>query len=786
MEIEGATEASVNLATLEARAVISGDDVEKKIVAALDDAGYPAAVITDEFPLTGINCASCVKKVEDALKPLPGVLDARVNLADSYVTIEYLHGAVTPEEFAIAADQAGGYEMLLAEGAGDDFEERQKQELKQKTTKLIFSAAIAAVIMLLSMGKMIPGFPVIDSSILHPILFVLTLPVFFWSGMEFHLGCWKNLKHFSADMNTLVSVGTSSAFLYSSIVTFWPTLFVSGAIKPQVYFDTAATIITLILFGRFLEHRAKRGVSSAIRSLIQLQPRTAKVKKGKKIVEIPVSELRLGDEVIVQPGERVPVDGVILEGATAIDESMLTGESIPVEKTVGSKVIGATINSNGSFTMKAEQVGKRTMLAQIIKLVKDAQGSKAPVQKLADKIASIFVPIVISIAIISALVWYFIGPEPQLLRALFTFISVLIIACPCSLGLATPTAIMAGTGRGAELGVLIKNAEVLEKIQSLDTIIFDKTGTLTTGMPTVEIIETFGNDAEYLMVLAASVEARSEHPIAKAIIAYVEQHHFQLKECTDFKAYPGMGAEAFIDGQRVLVGKMEFLYDRGVEIDDYLKSKYEKFTESALTTVMMSSGYSECLVIGIADPPRPGVRRALKALKRQNFDLVMLTGDNQQVAAKIARELDLDNFFAGVLPEDKIRIVSEMQSKGKLVCMIGDGINDAPALAGADVGIAIGTGTDVAIESADITIVSGDPRKVLDAIALGRQTMRVIKQNLVWAFIYNIIGIPIAAGLLYPFFGWTLNPMIAAAAMAMSSVSVVTNSLRLKRFKRKV
>ncbi|PIU22997.1 MAG: copper-translocating P-type ATPase, partial [Chloroflexi bacterium CG08_land_8_20_14_0_20_45_12] len=630
------------------------------------------------------------------------------------------------------------------------------------------------------------------------LLWALATPVQFWAGWRFYRGAWGALKHRTSDMNTLIAVGTSAAYIYSMVAVIFPGLFAAGGLEPHLYFDTSAMIITLILLGRFLEARAKRQTSEAIKKLIGMQPKTALVIHDGQEREIPVEDVQVGDIILVRPGERVPVDGIVRQGYSSIDESMITGESIPVEKKVGDEVIGATINKMGSLQFEATKVGKDTTLAHIIRMVEEAQGSKAPIQRLADVIASYFVPAVIGIAIVTFIIWYFVGPPPSLTFALLNFVAVLIIACPCALGLATPTAIMVGTGKGAEHGILIRSAEALERAHQINTVLLDKTGTLTRGEPMVtDIIAAPFSSREEVLRLAASVEHSSEHPLGEAVVKAALDKRLELSSPSDFNAIPGRGVEALVDGKKLFLGNLKLMEERGFSLDG-LGEKANKIFEEGKTVIFLGMDSQVVGIIALADTLKPNAKEALQALRRIGVETVMLTGDNRRTAETIARDVGISRVLAEVLPENKAQEVKKLQEEGKVVAMVGDGINDAPALAQADVGIAIGTGTDVAIETGDVTLISGDLMGVVTAIYLSKRTMRTIKQNLFWAFAYNTALIPVAAGVLYLAFGHAgvptglhfilgdygfLNPMLAAAAMAASSVTVVSNSLRLRRFK---
>jgi Cu+-exporting ATPase len=611
----------------------------------------------------------------------------------------------------------------------------------------------------------------------------ITIPVVFWSGSRFYIGFWKSLRHRTADMNTLVAVGTAAAFIYSLVATVNPGIFASAGRAADVYFDTAAVIITLILLGRLLESQAKGKTSEAIKKLIGLQAKTARVQRDGREIDIDIDEVNIGDTIIVRPGEKIPTDGVVLDGYSSVDESMLTGESIPVEKKVGDEVTGATINGTGSFRFRATRIGKDTILSQIIRMVQQAQGSKAPIQRLADKIAGVFVPIVIGTAVITFIIWYFWGPVPALTIALLNFVAVLIIACPCALGLATPTAIMVGTGVGAENGILIKGGESLEGAHRIDTIVFDKTGTLTRGKPEVtDIIASNGFSEKEILYYAASLERRSEHPLGEAIVSRAEKEKVILGNPEDFHYMPGQGIAGRIDGREILLGNSNLMNERGIDIASF-DSDLKKLHGGGKTTMILAVDKKPAGIIAVADTLKPDAKKVIDQLHRAGIKTAMITGGNKNTATAVASLIGIDDVIAEVQPQDKAERVRKLQDEGRVVAMVGDGINDAVALAQADLGIAIGSGTDIAMEASDITLLSDDLSGVIRSIELSRKTLRTIRWNLFWAFIYNIIGIPIAAGILYPVMGTVglLNPMIASAAMAFSSVFVVTNSLRLKR-----
>lgn len=745
------------------------------------------AIRKSVFRVHGMSCASCVARVERALKEVPGVVSASVNLASETAVVEYDEGTALAGLRRAVAN--AGYE--LREGVGLEGSGLVGAgEVRGLKVKLIAALALAATVMVLSMTFDFAGKPYV--------LWLLATPVQFWAGWQFYRGAWGALRHRTADMNTLIAVGTSAAYFYSVAVAVAPQAFSGVMAMPEVYFDTSSMIIALVLLGRFLEATAKGRTSEAIKKLVQLRPDRATVLKDGVETEVMVEELSVGDVVLVRPGGRIPVDGVVRKGHSTVDESMITGESLPVEKKVGDIVIGGTINLAGSFQFEATRVGKDTMLARIISLVEEAQGSKAPVQRLADVIASYFVPAVVGIAVVTFIVWYFLGPAPALTHALLNFVAVLIIACPCALGLATPTAIIVATGKGAENGVLIRSAEALEKMQKVNCVLLDKTGTLTIGKPVVTDIESlppFTKDE--VLRLAASAERDSEHPLGRAIVNSALEKGLPLLGISAFQALPGHGVEVMVGKRRVLLGNMNLVELGGLSSDGVL-AQAQRLWEQGKTVLFLGVEDRVVGILALADTIKPEAKDVVRALHQMGLEVAMLTGDNERTARAIAREAGIDRVLAEVLPENKAREVQRLRDEGKVVAMVGDGINDAPALAQADVGIAIGTGTDIAMEAGDIVLVGGDLRDIVTAVYLSRRTMRTVKQNLFWAFAYNTALIPVAAGALYPFFrgggvapalhfalgeyGF-LNPVLAAAAMAASSITVVLNSLRLKGFK---
>jgi len=758
----GVKQANVNFASQKASLEYDAAKVDlAKIKDAVSQLGYGIATKKSVFPVGGMTCASCVARVEEALSSVPGVISASVNLASEKATVEYLEGTGLADMRRAVKD--AGYELGSEAQALEDVTTAAQREIRALRDKFIIAAILAALIMILGFAPPFAG-----------------------------------LKHKTSDMNTLIAVGTSVAYFYSMIAVVAPGLFTTDILEPHLYFDTSAMIIALILLGRFLEARARGQTSEAIKKLVGMQPKSALVIREGEQQEIPVEDVRAGDIIIVRPGERIAVDGIVREGYSSVDESMITGESIPVEKKIGDEVIGATINKTGSFQFEATKVGKDTTLARIVRMVEEAQGSKAPVQRLADVIASYFVPAVIGIATVTFIVWYFVGPSPALTFALLNFVAVLVIACPCALGLATPTAIIVGTGKGAERGILIRNGEALERAHQIDTVLLDKTGTLTRGEPAVtDVIAAPISSLEEVLQLAASTEASSEHPLGEAVVKAAAEKKIELSPSSDFNAIPGQGVEALVAGKKLLMGSLKLMEERGFALNG-LENKASDLFQQGKTVMFVGWDSQVAGIIGLADTLKTGSREALWALHKMGIQTAMLTGDNRRTAEAIAREAGIDRVLAEVLPEHKAGEVKRLQEEGRVVAMVGDGINDAPALAQADIGIAIGTGTDVAMETGDITLISGDLMGVATAISLSKRTMRTIKQNLFWAFAYNTALIPVAAGVLYLAFRQTgvpsglhfilgeygfLNPMLAAAAMAASSVTVVSNSLRLRRFK---
>jgi Cu+-exporting ATPase len=736
------------------------------------------------LPVRGMHCAACVDKVEGALTRVPGVETASVNLATERATVAFDPARVDVGALQ-AAVAAAGYELAPAPAPpGGEAEDRERAVREREQRRLRRRVVVGA---LLSGPLLVGGMPEIFSWapawLRDPWLqLVLATPVQFWVGASFHAGFLRDLRYRNASMSTLVSLGTNAAYLFSVAVTLWPHVF--HAAGAMTYYETAAVVITLVVLGRWLEQRARGRTSEAIRRLVSLAPRTARVLRAGAEADVPTAEVVVGDLIRVRPGERVPVDGTVVDGASTVDESMLTGESVPVEKAPGAAVAGGTINRTGSFVFRATRVGSETTLARIVALVEEAQGSRAPIQRLADRVAAVFVPIVLAIAALTFAGWWLLGAEPALLLALTNAVAVLVIACPCAMGLATPTAIMVAAGRGAEHGVLIRSAAALERLHAVRTIVLDKTGTLTVGRPVVTdvIVAEPGTSESDVLALAAAAEQGSEHSIGEAIVARAKERGLALPAVAEFVAVPGQGVDALAPDGRVLLGNRALMEARGVEIGALVPRASALAAEGKTVVYLAFAGRAFGLV-AVADVLKPDAAPAVAALRRRGLEVAMLTGDHRATALAIARQVGIDRVLAEVPPEAKAREIAALQTGGRAVAMVGDGINDAPALVQADVGIAMGSGTDVAIEAADVTLMRGDLAGVVAAVDLSRRTIRIVKQNLAWAFGYNVVLIPVAAGLLYPVWGITLSPILAGAAMAFSSVSVVTNSLRLKRWR---
>ena len=762
---------------------------------AVRGAGYAPGAARIRVPIKNMHCSSCVVRIELALQMTPGVLSARASLGPNAVDVEYDPGKVDFAAIRKAIESAGhkiaepkAAEVKAAVEADADPEQAAHEgEYRTLMRKFWVAAAISVPVMALSYPDLIPGLrdwmPMGSDTrrIVWALLGVLSLPVLVWCGSQFFVGMWDALKHRSANMHTLIAIGITAAFLYSIVAVAYPGLFPDPALA-EVFWDVTDVVVALVVLGLALEIKAKGRTSEAIKKLIGLQAKTARVVRDGKEIDLPVEEVLAGDIVVVRPGDKIPVDGEVIEGSSAVDESMITGESMPVEKRVSDEVIGATLNKTGSFKFRATKVGKDTALASIIRMVKDAQGSKAPIQRVVDMVSGYFVPAVMILGVLSFVAWYLIGPEPRLVYATIVLVTTLIIACPCALGLATPTSLTVGIGKGAENGILIRSGDALQTSQRLDAIILDKTGTITRGEPALTdvVVAQDWNDAEVLR-LAASLERGSEHPLGEAIVQGAGRRGLALADAEDFAAIPGHGVGGRIDGHEVLLGNAKLMRDRGIAIE-MLTQDWERLANEGKTPMYVAVDGMAGGLVAVADTVKPDSKTAIETLQRLGIEVFMLTGDNERTARAIAREVGIDRVLAEVLPDDKAHEVQKLQLEGKTVGMVGDGINDAPALAQADVGFAIGTGTDVAIEASDVTLIKGSLTGVVTAIEISRATMRNVRQNLVGAFGYNTLGIPIAMGVLYPFLGLLLSPLIAAAAMAFSSVTVVTNANRLRFF----
>lgn len=731
---------------------------------------------TISIPVLGMTCAGCAVSVESIIGAQPGVDKAAVNYATQSVQVSYDPYIIKPEAMQKAV-QSVGYDLIIAqEGARELQEEVQKNNYEALKKRMIWSSILAIPVVIIGMFFM-------DMPNGNYYMLALTTPILFFFGRNFFVNAWKQAKHGKANMDTLVALSTGIAYVFSVFNTFNPEFWHIRGLHPHVYFEAAAVIIVFIMLGKLLEENAKSNTSSAIKKLVGLQPKTVIVITENGEQEIAVADVNIADQILVRSGEKIPVDGEVYEGSSYVDESMITGEPVAVAKKAGDKVFAGTINQKGSFKFNAEKVGGETMLAQIIKLVQDAQGSKAPVQKLVDKIAGIFVPIVMLIAIVSLGAWLLFGGEHALTQGLLAMVTVLVIACPCALGLATPTAIMVGIGKGAENGILIKDAEALESGYKVNAVILDKTGTITQGKPEVTHVEwaaELGKDKAELKTVFIALEQASEHPLAEAIVRNLKKDGIKGAAVSGFESLTGKGVMAVYEGEKYWAGSHKILTEQNVKVDAALQDKVTALQEQAQTVIYFTNATQVLAIVSIADQIKAGSAKAIAALKNEGIEVYMLTGDNQQTAASVAAQVGIDQFRAEVLPSDKSDFVKQLQAEGKVVAMIGDGINDSQALAQADVSIAMGKGSDIAIDVAKITLVSSDLQQVPKALRLSKITVKTIRQNLFWAFIYNLIGIPIAAGLLYPINGFLLNPMIAGAAMALSSVSVVGNSLRLK------
>lgn len=794
-KLDGVQEVAVNLATEKMdvsydSTVVAGSDIE----GAVESAGYKALknIASQSFDIEGMTCASCVQAIEKSVGKVDGVQEVAVNLATEKMNVSYNEDAINAGDIIKAVQDAGYQAAVESDKVSSDDADKKQKQMKDLWLRFLGSAIFALPLLYIAMGPMLPfgGLPIPEflDPVQHTVTFAvvqlaLTLPVIYL-GRSFYTVGFKSLFKGHPNMDSLIAIGTTAALLQGIVMT---ALLVMGRVEvhhghPDLYFESAAVILTLITLGKYLEAVSKGKTSDAIKKLMGLAPKTARVIRNDKEVEISIDEVVTDDIVVVRPGDKIPVDGELVDGSSAVDESMITGESIPIEKQVGDKVVGASINKNGSFYFKATKVGKDTTLSQIIKLVEDAQGSKAPIAKLADKVSGVFVPIVIALAVLSGLAWFLLGQESWVFALTIT-ISVLVIACPCALGLATPTAIMVGTGKGAENGVLIKSGDALEGTQKVQTIVFDKTGTITEGKPIVtDIINYNGYDEEAVLTLAASAETGSEHPLGEAIVESAKDRGVTLQTVKDFQSIPGHGIQVAVEGQTVLLGNKKLITENNIDTLD-AQEVSDRLANEGKTPMFIAAGGQLIGIVAVADTIKENSIAAIDKLHHMGLQVAMITGDNKRTAEAIAKQVGIDRVFSEVLPEDKANEVEKLQNEGLHVAMVGDGINDAPALAQANVGVAIGSGTDVAIESADIVLMRSDLMDVPTAVELSRATIKNIKQNLFWAFAYNTIGIPIAMGILYLFGGPLLNPMFAGAAMSLSSVSVLLNALRLKGFK---
>ncbi len=804
LRVPGISQASVNLATEEATVYVeSGNGWATSIGRTLDEAGYGLGTREIALQIEGMTCAACVGHVESALRGVPGVSEASVNLATERATVSITPGIAALEELVRSVEGAG-YGARVHEGQTQSgaAEESRARELKQLRRKLIFAGVVGAALFLGSFE----GFPwvpgLMESNYYLLLLWAAATPVQFWAGLGFYRSGFGAVRHGRANMHTLIALGTSTAYVFSGVLVLLRAIGSEALVVPgsdrAVYFDTAAIIIALVLLGRYLEARSRRRTSAAIRGLMNLHPERARVLRNGKEIGVPVEDVEVGDQALIRPGERVPVDGVVVEGYSSVDESMITGESVPAEKGMGDRVFGATMNQTGFLKMEATEVGSDTVLSRIIAMVEEAQGSKAPIQRLADVVASYFVPAVLVLAGAALLTWIVFGPSPSLVYGLLAFVAVVIIACPCALGLATPTAIMVGVGKGAEEGILVRNAEVLERAHRVDTVVMDKTGTLTKGQPSVTDLVTTGGDEEELLSVAASVEVGSEHPLAEAVLRRGREEGVELVEVSGFRAHPGLGVEAEINGERVLLGNGEFISTQGLD-EGGLEEEASTLAAQGKTVMYVARGDRVLGLLASSDTLKPEATGVVSDLKQRGMEVVILTGDREDTARAVADSLGIDGVTAGVLPDQKALHVKALQKRGRCVAMVGDGINDAPALAQADVSIAMGSGADAAMETAGVVLMGSGLGSLTGVFELSGRTLRVIRQNLFWAFFYNVALVPVAMGVLYPVFQQTggvpqglefffgevglLNPMLAAMAMAFSSVSVVTNSLRLRRLR---
>ena len=787
--VPGVTQAQVNLAAERAQVSLSSEGSAAAVAAAIKGAGYEPMEEEVVYPVREMTCASCVGRVEKALAAVPGVLSASVNLATERATVRFLSGATTFQDLAAAVEQAG-YVLEAPEDAGPDASDREQAardaEIRKLGRAVLIAGAATLPLFVLEMGShFVPGMhhwvgETIGAFNWKVISFVLATFVLFVPGIIFYRKGVPALLRWAPDMNSLVVLGATAAWAFSTVATFAPQWLPAGT--ANIYFEAAAVIVTLILVGRWIEARAKGRTGQAIRRLMSLQAKTARVVRDGVEQDVAVDAVKVGDVVVVRPGERVPVDGVVTDGASFVDESMLTGEPIPVEKTAGADVTGGTLNTTGAFRFEARQVGAQTVLAQIVKMVEAAQGAKLPIQALVDKVTGWFVPAVMAIAALTFVVWFLFGPDPAMGMALVATVAVLIIACPCAMGLATPTSIMVGVGRAAELGVLFRKGEALQALQGVDVVAFDKTGTLTEGRPTLtDLVTAEGFDETTVLAQVAALEIRSEHPVARALVAAAEARGVTVARPLDFASIPGKGVTGLVDGARVAVGADRYMAELGCDVAVFAEAA-ARLGDEGKTPLYAAVDGRLAAIIAVADPVKPTTAEAIR-LHDLGLKVAVISGDNRRTAAAVARRLGIDEVHAEVMPDGKVAVIEELKKGGRRVAFVGDGVNDAPALAAADVGLAVGGGSDVAIESADVILTGGDLRGAVSAIGLSRATMNNIRQNLAWAFGYNVLLIPVAAGVLYPVFGVMLSPMLAAGAMALSSVSVVLNALRLKTFK---
>jgi len=788
--LEGVSEVNVNVKANRLEVQYDAGKVDvAQLVGAVKSVGFQVGGTNIKIGIENLRCASCVKFIEDELKATQGVLNANVNIATQEATVDYLPQNTTLAELNKAIE-TWGYKPRPAtsDAPVDKQEEAHAREYRKLMNKFWFAAAISVIVMVTAYYQVVPilrDLSMVSLRMLWGVTALLTLPVMFWSGSDFFTGAWAAFKHRSANMNTLITLGTGAAWLYSTFAILFPSVFPEGTSEP--FYDVVAVVIALVVLGQALELRAKGQSSSAIKKLLGLQAKTARVIRDGKEMDLPVEEVLVGDVIQVRPGEKVPVDGVIVEGSSAVDESMLTGESLPASKKMGDEVIGATINKTGAFKFRTTKVGKDTALAQIVKMVQDAQNSKAPIARLADIISGYFVPIVMILAVWTFVIWFVVGPQPQFVYALVTSVTVLIIACPCALGLATPMSLMVGIGKGAESGILIRSGEALQTARAIQTVVLDKTGTITKGKPELTDVVTMDDGQwtmEEILRFSASVEKVSEHPLAQAIVEGAQARKLELAEVKDFDAIPGHGVSAKVEGKSILIGNLKLMNRENIALGS-LEEKSKSLADDGMTPMFIALDGKAAGIIAVADTVKEDSAEAIAALQKMGIEVVMITGDNRRTAEAIARKVGITRVLAEVLPEDKANNIQQLQAEGKKVAMVGDGINDAPALAQADVGLAIGTGTDVAIEASDITLIKGSLKGVVTAIEVSRATMNNIYQNLVGAFFYNTLGVPVAMGVLFPFFGLLLSPLIAGAAMAFSSVTVVGNANRLRGFKPK-